>query len=419
MIQRWLLLAVALLTAPNLADAQAVVGVPVSGPDPYAMVPATNNPYWWGQGFAFPTTSCIKDRFWVEVDYLLMRTDGMDVPALVTTSPNGTSAGDAGVLGREGTKILYGNGELNEGSANGARLRSGMWFRQGRWAIEGEFFRLRNSTETFSSSNDGTSILARPYFDIVSGDQASEVIAFPGTVAGGVQVSSSSELRSGLINFRRSLIPLSMLGTGDGCDPPDRVDWIVGYRVVELKDDLTIGERRDSISSPSSLEISRSDSFTTKNQFNGLQLGVVYLAHFRRASLESMIRVALGNNQQSASIRGGSTINDSGTTNNFTGGLLAQRTNIGDYQRDEFTMIPELGLNLGFRVTRCLHANIGYSLIYFPNVWRAGDQIDTDVNPGLIPPESVTLVGSARPQFRAVEDDYWAHGLNFGATLKF
>ena len=85
MIQRWLFLAVALLTAPNLADAQAVVGVPVSGPDPYAMVPATNNPYWWGQGFAFPTTSCIKDRFWVEVDYLLMRTDGMDVPALVTT----------------------------------------------------------------------------------------------------------------------------------------------------------------------------------------------------------------------------------------------------------------------------------------------------------------------------------------------
>ena len=82
-------------------------------------------------------------------------------------------------------------------------------------------------------------------------------------------------------------------------------------------------------------------------------------------------------------------------------------------------MIPEVGVRLGLRVTDRLSASVGYSVIYFPNVVRAGDQVDTDLNPGLVPPEAVPLTGALRPRFRFVESDYWAHGLTLGGELAF
>jgi hypothetical protein len=343
----------------------------------------------------------------------------MDVYPLVTTSPNSTPADVAGDLGRDDTTILYGGGELNGGSVNGLRLRGGWWFRQGRWAIESEFFGFKSSSQSFSASSDGSTILARPYFNIITGNQAAQLIAYPGLVSGGISINSKSRLESGLINFRRSFLPIEVLGCNDGCDPPDRVDWIAGYRVLKLKDELTIDENRNALISIDPDSRLSSDAFSTENLFQGLQLGVVYQAYFRRLTMESMLRVALGNNRQRVSIRGATTISDFGVTNDYIGGLLAQRTNIGDSESNQFTMIPELGLNFKLRITRCLHGMIGYNVIYFPNVLRASEQIDSDVNIGLVPPEDANLVGALRPRFTPVENDYWAHGFNFGAELKF
>lgn len=337
---------------------------------------------------------------------------------LVTTSSN---PADEGILGATSTSILYGGDSLNGGSSNGGRLRTGWWFRQGAWSLETEFFRFKTSSDTFASNSDGDPLLARPFVDIVSGSQTSRVIANSlfGSPTGSVAVFSNTRLESGLINGRISLIPLGMLGCNDGCDPPDRVDWIVGYRVLRLKDNLGIADQRESLAVGGTELVSTADAFSTKNSFSGLQLGVVYQTHFRRAWMESMIRVAIGNNRQTTSIQGGTNVSGPSGTANYTGGLLAQRSNIGTYQNKEFTMIPELGLNFGFRVTQCLHATIGYNLLYFPNVVRASEQIDPDVNPGLIPPEVAVLTGAFRPAHRSIENDYWAHGLNFGAALRF
>ena len=403
-----------------VADAQQPTMVaPVGGPDPYAMTPTASNPYLWGNGFAIPTTNTlIRDRVWVSVDYLLWWPQGMEVTPLVTSSPVGPPPGGEGILGRNGTSILYGGDELNDSSANGIRLRTGWWFRQGAWALESEFFGFNSSTEDFSASGDGSRILARPYFDIVDGQQDSRLISFPGLHAGSVAVSSDSRLRSGLINVRASLIPIRMLGFNDPTEPPDRVDWIIGYRALELEDNFSVSDSRTSLVPGASQTTSSTDSFSTKNRFNGLQLGFAYQAHFWRLTMESRMRVALGDNRRTASINGGTTITNFGVTNSYNGGLLAQRSNIGDFEQSEFTMIPELGFNFSFRATRCLHFTVGYNVIYFPNVWRASEQIDPDLNPTLFPPETVAL-GALRPQFRAIEDDYWANGLNFGAELRF
>ena len=84
-----------------------------------------------------------------------------------------------------------------------------------------------------------------------------------------------------------------------GCqyDPSgDRVDWLVGYRYIDLDEQLRLNENIESliIATPGTLAVG--DSFRTQNEFNGLQLGVIYNANFRKAWLESSLRVAVGHN---------------------------------------------------------------------------------------------------------------------------
>lgn len=361
----------------------------------------------------------ISDRLWIRAEYLYWWTEGMQVPALVTSSPAGTPQTRAGVLGQPGTSTLFGGGEINDDATSGVRLRSGFWLTpQGTVAIEGEYFQLLGAQDDgYQASGNGSPILARPFFDISRGFETAQLISFPNTVSGSLGITSDTDLTSFLINGRASLCPT---GVCNANGETDRVDWIVGYRYLKLEDSLSFSENLTSNLTNAPGTIAINESFRTSNQFNGLQLGIVHQANFRRAWLESLLRVAVGTNTQSVDIRGQTAITENGVTENYTGGLLAQRTNIGSFERDEFTMIPEVGFTLGVRLTDWLDATVGYTMLYFPNVVRAGDQIDTDVNSNLLPPEGPpTVIDGLRPMFKPVESQYWAHGLNLGAELRF
>jgi hypothetical protein len=101
------------------------------------------------------------------------------------------------------------------------------------------------------------------------------------------------------------------------------------------------------------------------------------------------------------------------------GGLLAQRTNIGTYTRNEFGIVPELGATLGYQVTQHLRLTAGYSFIYWSNVVRPGDQIDTTVNPNLMPPENPVETAFLNPRFAFQQTDYWVQGLSLGGEYRW
>ena len=101
----------------------------------------------------------------------------------------------------------------------------------------------------------------------------------------------------------------------------------------------------------------------------------------------------------------------------FTGGLLAQETNIGRYSQDGFAVIPELGITLGYNVTCALRLTFGYTFIYWSKLARPGGRIDRDVNTSLLPPAA--LNGAARPEFTFTTTDYWVQGLNLGFEYRF
>ncbi len=396
--------------------------------DPYAVQTANGAGGWLGsspllpnfQGLGLaPVGQTLSERLWLRGEYLYWRSSGMETPPLLTSSPAGTPQNRAAILGESGTRTLFGGTGLNDGGSAGVRTQAGFWISpQAAFGIEGEYFTLFGSGDGFTASGNGAPILGRPFFDTTNDRETSQLISFPGLANGSVGISSDTDLRSALINARAALLPTNF-GVCAPCSDPDRVDWIVGYRHLQLDDRLSFSETIDSQVPGAPGTIRLNEQFSTENRFNGVQLGIVYEANFRRAWLESMLRVAVGSNSQRVNISGNTSITELGVTDTFSGGLLAQTSNIGSYRQNEFTMIPEIGLKLGFRITSCFHATVGYSVLYFPNVVRAGDQIDPNVNPNLIPEPNNPITGSLRPRFSLVETDFWAQGISVGGELRF
>ncbi len=99
------------------------------------------------------------------------------------------------------------------------------------------------------------------------------------------------------------------------------------------------------------------------------------------------------------------------------GGLLALPSNIDVYDSNQFSVVPELGITLGYDFSPQLRAIIGYDFVYWNSVARPGDQIDLNLDPRQFPPPAI--VGATRPEFTLHTSDYWAQGVNLGLDLRF
>jgi hypothetical protein len=200
------------------------------------------------------------------------------------------------------------------------------------------------------------------------------------------------------------------------------VGVIGGYRYMRLGDGVSITENLTSLSTVPVEQGSFwiNDNFRSTNQFNGGEIGFVVEARRACWTMELTGRIALGNNSQTVQIDGTTIISGTPTDNGiYEGGLLALPTNIGTYDRDQFSAIPQLGVNLGYNITPRLRAIVGYTFIYWGNVVRAGEQISLDVNETYIPRAFDEPEGPARPAFAWRETDFWAQGLNVGVDYRW
>jgi hypothetical protein len=344
----------------------------------------------------------------------------METPPLVTTNPTGTPRNQAGFIGGTNTTTLFG-GDLNDSLRSGVRVRGGWYVDPARyWAVGGDYYELFSSTDSFAASSTGSPILARPFFDIIAGRETAQFTAFPALVRGDIAVESNTSLRSFGINLQADAVnpPNHPSQIANGCAREPRVDWIVGYRNMQLDDDLIFTENLTALVPPGGT-VNLNESFATENQFQGIEFGFVREIPFGRFWFETTSRVAVGNNTQKVMIAGSTRLTEAGVAETFPGGLYAQRSNIGTYERDRLAVVPELGATFGFHLGPRMSLTAGYTFVYFSNVVRAGDQIDTDINTGLIPVEVNPLTGPLRPQFEFRQTDFYAHGLTFGGDFRF
>lgn len=385
-----------------------------------------------GSGFGFdlcnPTTLsgrqlCISlpSHGWASVDYLGWRQDGMNLPPLVTTSANGTPQGQAGVL-PGATTLFGGDNNTLSNNMNGVRVRVGVWSaNRPNAGAEGEYFGFGQQTQSFDRNSTGVPILARPFYNNVTGLQDSELVAYPGVLTGRVRVDATSQLDAAAVRFRHILCCSNSCGySALNCGPvpaQSRFDATLGWRYMQLREGLMIQEDLSSqlTGNPGSFLIQ--DNFGTLNQFNGVELGVEWMGRRGFWSLDALMRVNVGNTLQQLNVDG-STQSPKGSASTV-GGLLAQPgRNIGSYSNEEFAIVPELGATIGYQLTQRLKFNVGYTFLYWSNVVRPGDQIDTTVNPNLLPPAipGNTFLG---PTFAVRQTDYWVQGISIGGEYRW
>jgi hypothetical protein len=358
----------------------------------------------------------LADRLWVRGEYLLWWTQGNSLPPLVTTSPDGTARDVAGRLDQPGTNILLGgDAGLNSSVRSGGRVVLGYWlFPCLGLGIEGSYLGIGSQTAQYAADNGAFSILARPFYNIQSGSQGQDavLIAFPGVADGSIAVTATNQFQTAEGLLRRHLV--------DQCDR--HIDFLFGYRYGSLQEALSIDESMTSLDrqglTPVGTMFRTLDRFDAQNQFHGGEIGIVFQQRHCRWSMDLLMKLALGSTHSQVAINGSTAITIPGSSAaTYPGGILALPTNIGSYAQDSLSLMPELGITLGYDLTGRLRATIGYTFVYWSKVARPGDQIDTELNPSQFPPG--TLVGAARPQFAFHTGDFWAQGLNFGLEYRF
>jgi hypothetical protein len=357
------------------------------------------------------------DRAWADADLLLWWMRGTTLPPLVTTSPPGTPINQAGVLGNPSTTVLFGNSAVNGSIRVGGRVEGGYWFNDDQTVgVQADFFMLATKASNFSAVSGGSPILARPFTDANSGSQASERIAFPGDVTGSVQASAGS---TGLIGtgilLRERIFSYDYF----------RLDVVAGYRYLRFADNLGVTEDLTNVNPnnpnfiPPGANILVTDRFATTNNLNAFDVGFVGTWRGGPLRLDVRTKLAVGYNYQDIDINGSTTVTVPGVAPVVnSGGLLALSSNSGLHHRKEVSLVPQLDAKLAYQITPRLSASVGYTFLYWSNVARAADQVDTTVNATLVPPV-VAPAGPARPALTFQQKDLWAQGIQFGLEYVF
>jgi hypothetical protein len=390
------------------APQQAVLSVPppmAPAPEPAIAAGDWGLSEGWGAG--------ADGQFWVSAEYQLGWFSGDRLPPLVTTSPPGTARLAAGAFGNPTTSILFGNEIANDDLRTGLRLGAGYWFTPARTVgLDMGFMMMESQATGFAASSDGSTILARPFRDVLNNLNDSLLVAFPGSSAGSVAASA----RSGdYYDFHLDLTE-NVLDTGWF-----RLDSLLGYRFYRYDEGVRI---RHTISNNPSFAagtvLTAEDDFTAINEFHGGDFG--FRSHFswEDVTLDLLTKLAVGSVNRDVKIVGGQETTAPGQTPVArAGGLLALGSNIGNHHSHDWTLLPELGATLGWQATRNVRVTLGYSVLWLDRIARATDQIDLGVNPNLLPSATQAATGPSRPGFLLSRSDVWFQTINFGVEFMY
>ena len=353
-----------------------------------------------------------EDNAWVTGEFLFGWSAGVSFPPMVTTSPTGTAQADAGVLGETTTTTLL-SGTQNSGLLPGFRFGAGYIYDQEYGlGVEAGFMFLSSNSSSFSfDSADHNGILARPFTDATSSTPASVLIGFTGLSTGTINVESQVDnFYSVNLDLTENILKL---------DSELQMEALFGYRFASFGDSLSIQHHIVSTTMPGTT-IDASDSFSAKNTFNGLDLGLRTSYSLNdRLSLSVLTKVAAGNMRRTVDIRGSTTtVSGAPPPTTASGGMYALSSNIGEYRSNDWTVLPEAGVNLAWKFRPNLNLRLGYSLIYLTKGARAASQLDTTLNPNLFPP-AVPGATPLRPTYPGSFNDFWIQSLNVGLDLMF
>lgn len=354
------------------------------------------------------------DHCWVDIESLGWRVRSMPIPfPLAVSSPPAAQ----GILGQEGTRVIFGNDNMNYGNYfNGLRLSGGwFWGADRTWGFEMSGFVLeaRSEVGTFYAPIDGRQVLARPLIDALTGQASAVLVGFPGQFAGDMFINSRLKLGGAEANFVRAM---------KYCDT-FKFNLIAGVRYIDHDETLYVTSRSTIPGAvpldPTFVDIY--DEFACRNQFFGGQAGFEMELRHRRFFCDITGKIALGNQHEELLVRGFTNTQVGGITTIVPYGMLALAGNTGIFNTNEFAYVPEATVKLGYQWTQRLSTYVGYNMLYISRLMRPGDQIDPVVNPVFLPVSQFYGgdFGPVRPINSFNKSDFWTQGVTFGMSLRF
>ncbi len=340
---------------------------------------------------------------WGSVEFMHLWMKGRNLPPLATTSPVGTPAVAAGVLP---TEILFGNTRIGKDRQSAGRVDFGLWLDPCQDTGLGfRLFGIEGDKTAFYASSTGTPILSVPFYNVDLSAEDAVQVAYPGLYAGSIQHRTTNDLMMGEAYARMTI--------ARGCGY--RVDFLGGYHVARLDDGIGIGSSTEVTGGGGPFAIGTTidiwDTFKARNEMHGGEIGLLGELTQGPWSLKGLMKVTVANNHQSVTIDGNTIVDAGGGPVLITGtGTFAQASNVGVYERDKITYIPEVGLTLGYDLNACVKMTAGYTFAYFPHVVMAGDHIDRRVSPSQV---------SAFPVFGWAETEQWAQAISFGVEWSY
>ena len=307
----------------------------------------------------------------------------------------------------------------NAGPLSGARFTGGYWLDDcASKAVEVSGFFLGPQSSNFSVNSFTNPVIGRPFFDLNDNRESAQLTAVPGLGTGTLTIHAPTNLWGLQGNFVCLLC--------SGCNY--RVTALAGFRNLNLDENISITENiQGEATAPAPFTnalITVNDRFSTQNHFYGGQVGVDGRWYFGRWSIDGRATLALGDTVEQLTINGGQQIvSPTGAVQNFTGGLLALPSNIGHISNNAFSVVPEVGLNVGYQFTQYLRGFVGYNFLFWSNVIRPGNSIDRNLDVTQVPnftvsPTPAPLSGN-HPAAAFNQTSFWAQGISFGLAFTY
>ena len=282
------------------AEAQQIVDAGASGDTSAPSIDVQRFDKWIGSNYyagggASGGGGCRYCPTYVRGEYLAWWFTGDHLPPLVTTSPVGTPAGEAGIIGQSGTSVIFGDQSSNSGVKMGSRITLGAWIAPSA-RFEIEWFGLGGNNTSFSANTNSTPIIVTPHFDLANGQQSGYLLGYPGIANASITAQETSFFNGAGAHLMRDSFSTRTNGGG-----LFRFGGIVGFRYLGLYEKLTM----DSFSSITG-GATTADAFRTTNNFYGGNFGLYTWNQSGRWNWETIGRLGLGTSSEHATISGSS-----------------------------------------------------------------------------------------------------------------
>lgn len=300
-------------------------------------------------------------------------------PLVIIGPPQPQPIGPAG-------RILYGgNQPVDFGGLDGIRATAGYWLdSQQTWAVELSGFLTEPISQNLAVVHDGAAtnpvLLARTDGTLAIG----AIIGLPGVQRGAITVSQDTRLWGAETNI--------VLNSND--NRRWRLELLGGFRYLDLDESLDIaGFSGPLVGQPNYFQ---ADSFDARTQFWGPQVGSKLSASWGVLSLSVIGKLGVGVSHLSAQ-RAGQTLDPLGQI--VPGGLLVTPFNAGRDTTDRAAALSETTIQVGWQMSRCVAATVGYNFLYLTSSARVGDQISP--------------VGGINAT------DFYTNGITFGLACRY